>query len=189
MSNVPHSSDSSLEHSCPAETSETLHQYLDGELPVSEQPGLFEHLASCDPCRQMMDAVMVFRRMSRQEYIALPPATDDAFFKRLAEQKQMSERIDRLSDRAPLWNARRSVSLRSALALAVGVFTLGLLLPMPSRTNYTQPLIQLTSEKVDFTDFDSVAIKTPIFLTENPIYIFLDGPTIEASRVSEADDF
>ena len=157
-----------------------LHSYLDGDLSVGRQPLLFEHLASCDSCRQVMDSVLAFRRISRQEYISLPPAADDAFFKRLAEQKEMSERIDRTSDRDPLWNTRRSVSIRSALAVAAGVFIVGLLLPMPSRTSYTQPLVQLSAEKVDFTNSDSVVIETPI-------YIYVDGPTVEAARNLEAD--
>jgi len=181
LSNTPHIVDSSPSHSCDEEPFEILHEYLDGELSVGEQPRLFEHLAACDSCRQMMDSVLLFRRMSRQEYISLPPATDEAFLKRLAQQKELSERIDRSSDRNPLWNARRSVSVRAALALAAGVFILGLLLPMPSRTNYSQSLIQLSAEKVDFSNSDSVVIETPI-------YIYLDGPTVEANRISELEE-
>jgi hypothetical protein len=70
--------------------------------------------------------------------------------------------------------------MRSALALAAGVFIFGLLLPMPSRTSYTQPLIQLSAEKVDFSNSDSVVIETPI-------YIYVDGPTVEAARETEVD--
>lgn len=165
---------------CPEQSTEALHRYLDGDLSVSEQPGVFEHLASCSDCRQMMDSIMAFRRMSRQEHIVLPPASDDTFFQRLAKLKQLSERIDRSSDRAPLWSARRSISLRSALALIVAVFLFGLMVPMPARTNYARPLIQLSVEKVDFSTSDSVVIETPI-------YVYY-GLTVEAVRPPEISD-
>jgi hypothetical protein len=163
---------------CLEQTTEALHHYLDGELPVSEQPRVFQHLASCAECRQLMDSVMSFRRMSRQEYIALPPASDDAFFSRLTQQKELSERVDRAADRDPLWKARRSVSVRSALAIATVVFLFGLMLPMPARTSYTQPLIHLSAETVDLSNSDSVVI-------ESPIYFYVDGPTVEAVRASD----
>ena len=86
-----------------------------------------------------MDSVLVFRRMSRQEYISLPPAADESFFARLAHLKSVNDNVDRSADRAPLWSARRSVSVRAAIGVAVGVFLFGLMLPMPERTARNAP--------------------------------------------------
>jgi predicted anti-sigma-YlaC factor YlaD len=152
-----------------------IHRYLDSDLPVAEQPDLFEHLANCEACRDTMDSVMAFRRMSRQEYISLPPVADEQFFTRLAQLKSQNEKIDRSSDRAPLWSARRSVSVRAAVALAAAVFLFGLMLPMPDRTTKNAPLIQMSAETVDFGTSDSMIILTHI-------YTYIDGPTVEGDR-------
>ena len=70
---------------CSHAMEEALNLYMDGELPFAEQPVLFAHLATCDPCRRMLGAMMEFRRMSRQEVCPVPPAVDEAFFRRLDE--------------------------------------------------------------------------------------------------------
>ncbi|GMQ80954.1 MAG: hypothetical protein BMS9Abin05_0383 [Rhodothermia bacterium] len=160
---------------CSKKSSEILHQYLDGELALDVQSSLFEHMADCESCRRMMESVLAFRRMSRQEFLAYPPAADDIFFERLAKLKKQSDQIDREEDRKPLWNAKRSISLRSALALASIVFLIGLFVPMPSRTNYATALIQFEVERVQFEPTDSVVI-------ESPIYHWVDGITVEAVR-------
>ena len=162
---------------------EAIHRYLDGDLGVTEQPALFEHLSQCPECRHTMDSVMSFRRMSRQEYIALPPAADEQFFARLAVVKQQADRVDRSSDRAPLWSARRSVSLRGALAMAACVFMFGLMLPMPERSTLSPPLIQMSAERVDFSTTDSMVIERQIY--ETHIYTYIDGPTVEGDREDE----
>ena len=160
---------------CSGSSPEKLHAYLDGELSIKEQPVLFEHLAGCSECRKSMEAVLVFRRMSRQEYLALPPSADDAFFKRLAHAKKLSNRYDRSEDRKPLWNIKRSVSLRSALIMASVVFLIGLVLPMPARTGYATALIQMEVERVQFEPSDSVVLVSHL-------YHMIDGPTVEADR-------
>jgi len=157
---------------------DALHAYLDGELPIREQSALFEHLASCTACRRTMDSVLAFRRMSRQEYLALPPSADEAFFERLAHFKKLSDQHDRHEDRKPLWNARRSISLRAAVFLAAVVFVIGLILPMPARTEYATALIQMEVERVQFEPSDSVVLVSHL-------YHILDGPTVEADRSDE----
>jgi len=157
---------------------EALHAYLDGELAVKDQPALFEHLAACPGCRRTMDSVLAFRRMSRQEYMALPPSADETFFQKLAHLKEVSGRFDRSADRRPLWSARRSISLRSALLLAAVVFAVGLVVPMPARTEYATALISLELERVKFEPSDSVYLISHIYV--------MDGPTVEGSRDDES---
>ena len=172
ISDVPESS------VCSKTSLHAIHRYLDGDLPFVQQPEVFEHLASCTTCRRTMDSVLAFRRMSRQEYLALPPAADEVFFKRLARLKELKEQVDRGEDRRPLWNARRSISLRSALTLAAVVFLIGLLVPMPARSDYAAALIQLEVERVQFESSDSIVI-------ESPIYYLVDGIMVEATRLEE----
>jgi anti-sigma factor RsiW len=164
-----------LATSCAGLDPDTVHAYLDGELSIGEQPALFEHLAGCRECRRTMDSVLAFRRMSRQEYLALPPSADEAFFERLARFKKLSDQHDRGEDRQPLWNARRSISLRSAVFLAAVVFFIGLVLPMPARTEYATAMIQMEVERVQFEPSDSVVLVSHL-------YHILDGPTVEADR-------
>lgn len=155
--------------------SEFVHRYLDGDLSFRDQPDLFVHMADCQSCRRMMESVLAFRRMSRQEFLAYPPAADDVFFERLSSVKKMSDKVHREKDRQPLWNARRSVSLRSALALASVVFLVGLFLPGPDQNGYATALIQMEVERVQFEPSDSVVV-------ESHIYHWIDGVTVEAVR-------
>ena len=113
---------------------EDLNLFLDGELPFQKQSDLYAHLAESPSSRSFMDMVMLFRRMSRQECIELPPVADERFFQRLAEVKASNERFDRVEDRKPLWNTRRLVSVRTAIAAAVVIFTVGLLVPLSADT-------------------------------------------------------
>jgi len=168
------------ESHCSKNSNEFLHQYLDGELSFHAQSSLFEHMAECENCRRMMESVLAFRRMSRQEFLAYPPAADDVFFERLAKLKKQSDQVDRESDRKPLWNASRSISLRSALALASIVFLIGLFVPTPARTDYATALIQLEVERVQFEPSDSIVI-------ESHIYHWVDGITVEAVRTGSQE--
>ncbi len=160
---------------CPVWELDALHQYLDGELSFARQPDLFAHLSDCCECRRMMESVMHFRRMSRQEYLALPPSADEAFFERLAHQKERGARVDRESDRRPLWDSSRAITLRSALFMAAAVFLIGLLVPMPSRTDYGAPLIQLEVERVKF---NPVRFRSQ----ESVIYYWYPGLEVIADR-------
>ncbi len=85
---------------------------------------------------------MLFRRMSRQEFIDVPPAVDDAFFKRLDALKSSGERVDRFVEREPLWNARRPVTMRTAVAAVVAVFMIGWFLPLLEEGEETTFLAQ-----------------------------------------------
>ena len=158
---------------------EDLNLYLDGELPIERQGPLFEHLASCSACRARMDSVMEFRRLSRQEYITVSPAVDDAFLERLARLKKSNERFDRREDRRPLWNARQSVSVGTAVLAIVAVFVIGLMLPMSGDPGAAQPTVQFVEERVEFEE-------APSEVRESPIYVFVPGLTVEADRLEES---
>ena len=153
---------------------EELNLYLDGELSSDREAELFAHLSEDDNLRSLMDSVLLFRRMSRQEFIALPPAADDRFFKRLAEVKAGSEKVDRATDRQPLWNARRPVSVKSAVAAVAAVFIVGLSLPMAGDANSTQFLAQ----EEEMVLFDAPQTR----VLQSYIYVFEPGLMIEASQ-------
>ena len=151
---------------------EDLNLYLDGELPFSKQTALFSQLASDSSLRSQMEAIMLFRRMSRQELISLPPSADDRFFSRLAELKQGNEQFNRAEDRQPLWRANRPVSIRSALAAVTAVFVIGLLLPMSGSNGSTRFIAQ----EEDHVTFDTPRTR----VLQSYIYVFEPGLTIEA---------
>ena len=156
---------------------EDLNLYLDGELLLSKQAALFEHLAHDHQLRGQMEAVMLFRRMSRMEYISLPPSADDRFFRRLSDLKEIGEKVNRAEDRQPLWRARSSVSVRSALAAITAVFVIGLLLPMSG--NSSTGFIAQEEEQVAFDSPNTRVL-------QSYIYVFEPGLTIEAELQDEA---
>lgn len=151
---------------------EHLNLFLDGELPLDQQEDLYAHLARDRNARSFMDHVMLFRRMSRQEYIEVPPAADDAFFRRLDALKRSGERVDRFVEREPLWNTRRPVSLKTAVAAVVAVFMIGWFLPAMSDSTETAFLAQ-EEERVAF-DIPQTRVM------QSYIYVFEPGLTIEA---------
>ncbi len=161
--------------SCASVNQEELNLYLDGELPFSRQQALFLHMTSCAECRSVMEAVLTFRRMSRQEYINLPPAADDRFFKRLAEIKTAGDQRDRTSERAPLWHARRSISVRAGVSAIAAVFLIGFLLPVVSPG--AGPTVHFEAERVNLTDPVAWA---PPEIKESYVHVFYPGLTIEA---------
>lgn len=162
-------SDSEITHNA----EEELNLFLDGELPLERQSDLYAHLAETPESRSFMDMVMLFRRMSRQEFIELPPAADERFFERLAEVKASNERFDRVEDRKPLWNTRKPVSVRTAIAAVVVVFTVGLMLPY-SADNETIFIAQ-EEERVYF-DMPQTRVM------QSYIYVYEPGLTIEAEQ-------
>ena len=157
----------------PSEAEQDLQLYLDGELPYARQALLFRELSSDESLRKQLEAVMTFRRLSRQENIALPPSADDRFFKRLAEVKTSLNQNNRSSDRQPLWRATRPVSVGSALAAVAAVFFIGLMLPL-SRSGNTAFIAQ-EEEQVSFD-----APQTQVM--QSYIYVFEPGLTIEADQ-------
>ena len=151
---------------------EHLNLFLDGELPLERQEDLYAHLAQDRKARSFMDHVMLFRRMSRQEYIEVPPAADEAFFRRLDALKRSGERVDRFVEREPLWNSRRPVSLKTAVAAVVVVFMIGWFLPALSDNTETAFIAQ-EEERVAF-DMPQTRVM------QSYIYVFEPGLTIEA---------
>lgn len=151
---------------------EELNLFLDGELSFDRQADLYSHLAEHPESRSFMDSILLFRRMSRQEFIAVPPAADDEFFDRLATLKASKSQIDRVQDREPLWNLRKSISMRTALATVVAVFMVGLLLPISNTTDATSFLEQ--EEERVFFDIPQTRV------LQSYIYVFVPGLTIEA---------
>jgi len=153
---------------------ENLNLYLDGELPLEKQSDLYGHLADNRESRAYMDNVMLFRRMSRQEHISPPQVADDRFFERLALLKESNEKYDRFEDREPLWNAKRPVSVRAAIAAVVAVFLVGLLLPITNTSGMTTFLDQ-EEERVFFESPDTKVL-------QSYIYVFEPGILIEAEQ-------
>lgn len=159
---------------------EALNLYVDGELPLDRQADLFTHLAACPACRCTLDSVLSFRRFSRQEALTVPPALDDAFFKRLAEHKDRHERIDRVADRRPLWQAQAPITLRAGLSIAVVVFLLGLLVPANVQQQAAPRAVVGEEELVELP-----AVAATQRSSIEPLYVFYPGLTIEASKVEE----
>ena len=168
---------------CPLLLEEDLNLYLDGELPFGQQQALFAHMTACTSCRETMESVLAFRRMSRQEYLAPPPAADDRFYERLAQMKAAGQGRNRSSDRAPLWQARRVVSVRGAVTAIAAVFVVGLLLPMSSTSARTQVFFE--TEQVDLTA--PVDFAPPSSIRESYTYVFYPGITIEADSLVAED--
>ena len=160
-----------MKHSIPiqdhTEFEELLHEFLDGELPVVQQAPLFAHLAECPSCRKIFNTVMRFRRLSRQEHLPVPPAVDEEFFARLEAQKAQLARRDRLAERRPLWQARRLVSVRSAVVAGLLLLTIGLLAPSVAPEHRTA-FVRSETERVEFRDV---------------IYVIYPGLTVEAARL------
>ncbi len=154
---------------------EALNLYVDGELPLEQQAELFNHLARCESCRRTLDSVMRFRRYGRQEYIAIAPAVDDAFLKRLAGAKRRPRRVS--VDRDPMWSSRVPVSLRSAVAIAAAVFLVGLLIPLWGASPHRLPIVSGQQEQVD--------LSSEVALGSEAVYVFYPGLTVEAAKPSE----
>lgn len=163
---------------CSDTVEEALTLYLDGELPYAEQPLLFAHLATCDRCRRILGAMMEFRRMSRQEVFHVPPAIDEAFYKRLKEVKSRSKRVDRYMDRRPLWqwHLRAPVSLRVAAMAALLIFVAGLMLPQDAGLPLASEGVVAVEERVEW---NTVPYSPPLNVLVWP------GLTVESTRIVE----
>ena len=162
-----------------ADTSdEALNLFVDGELASEAQPALFAHLAECAGCRQTLEAVMHFRRMSRQETLDVPPAADDAFFKRLDAVKKSERRPNRAADRRPLWQARAPLSVRAVAMTAVLFFLTGLLVPVPTGDALPLPPVYIEAHQ------EGVDEARPV--RREAVYVFYPGLTVEASQGDEA---
>ena len=157
------------EATCSPEMEEALNLYMDGELSLTEQPVLFAHLSTCDPCRHILGAMMEFRRMSRQEVCLVPPAFDEAFFRRLDEISGRSHRVDRYQDRRPVWQSRGRVSIRVATMASILLFCAGLFFPQTAGEPLVANHVELQEERV-----------VPIVI--EPVYVITPGVTVEAPK-------
>lgn len=157
------------------EWEDALNRYVDGELPVDEQSPFFAHLASCSACRETFNAVLDFRRMSRQETLVVPPAADDEFFQRLDEVKRRNLRVDRSAERRPLWQLRAPISLGAAMLTATILFLAGLLMPMNAWDTEVTSYVESAVEQVEFD------------LPTRPeaVYVFYPGLVVEAPKIIE----
>lgn len=153
---------------------EMLNLYVDGDLPFPEQAALFAHLAENESSRRTLDALLAFRRMSRQEQLTVPPAADDVFFARLAQQKAQSGRIDRAAQRRPLWQLRGTVSLRAAIMTTLLVFMVGMLTPTRASETFTVIPVEYEEEVMDDADYNRRIAEA--------IYIFYPGIEVEADK-------
>lgn len=159
---------------CEGPFEERLHLYIDGELAFAEQPSLFAHLATCACCRSTLEAMLAFRRISRQESFVVPPSVDDSFFKRLDHHKRQHNRVDRKAERS-LWQARAPVSLWLAATVAGFLFVAGLLVPVNAWESPLPALVDGIEDRVEFAD--------PIKLRPEAVYVFYPGLTVEATKI------
>lgn len=155
---------------CCSEAEEALHRYVDSELPSEEQPALFAHLSSCARCRVLMESVLQFRRMSRQEKIAVPPAADEAFLKRLASHKANRPSTER--------RTRRTRFRRVAVATAAVAFLVGMLFPLQAGEE------SVSASAADEREQVAPPMPEP---TQAALYVFYPGLTVEAKREEEPD--
>ena len=162
---------------------QALNEFLDGELGVDKQPALFAHLSECEICRRELEGVMLFRRLSRVEHLVAPPSMDAAMIAKLQKQKTIMTRIDRAEDRRPLWNVRRSVSVRATVLTVLLVFIMGLLYPSVKDSEMASSgYVTGSDELVEFTELDNSMWHT------RTLYVFFPGLTVEASNEDEVLD-
>ena len=160
---------------CPQQ--EAVHLFLDGELRLGAQTDLFAHLSRCGACRGIMNAMMEFRRMSRQEVIHVPSAVDEVVLAGLKQSKRRRSRRDRYYDRRPLWQSRVTFSLRAGMAFAALFFALGVLLPYQTRTPRSPVFV---AEQEDDQRLRSARL--------GPLYVWYPGLLVEAQRDKEPGD-
>ncbi len=168
--------DSTSEH---AAFEEMLNLYLDGELPFDTQAGLFHHLAECTSCRLTFDSVLTFRRMSRQELLAVPPEADRGLFGALAVMKEQHRHFDRAVDRRPLWQLKTPISLRAATIMAVSIFIGGFMLPSHLAP---EPTVSVIRDAAVEQDFVRLAPSVEQVTRYEPVYVFYPGLTVEAEH-------
>jgi len=165
--------------SCEMGDEEILNQYLDGELAFERQADFFQHLSVCVHCRSTFDAVLSFRRMSRQENLAVPSAVDSAFYEALSELKRQNNHYDRAVDRRPLWQLKTPVSLRSAMITAVLLFVAGFLLPTHLAP---EPVVTAMARVTGEEELINLAQIETVKKHYEPVYVFYPGLTVEAEH-------
>lgn len=179
---MPHSP--SARRACSPATEEALSRFLDGELSFADQPPLFQHLAVCEPCRRQLDGVMAFRRIVREDNVALPPAADDAFLKRLAAHKRATDPPAPAAPRRPVWRRRTPVSPSTAVLVGAVVFLLGLLTPIKGTLSQPEAVLSWVKGEEELVEFDAAAtVREPA-----AVYVFYPGLTVEATKGEPSTD-
>ena len=167
---------------------EALNLYVDGELPVEEQPALFAHLSACAPCRCQLESVLQFRRLVQAERVAVPPAADEAFMQRLAAHKK--QRPEKPSDAPIRARRRRPLAAAAAVAAVLALFVMGVLVrpqTAPDAARVAQPRVTSSAAST------AVESSAPPPATGRPaasqqavrlqaVYFFYPGLTVEAER-------
>jgi anti-sigma factor RsiW len=160
---------------CPSmETS--LNLFLDGELPSNEQRELYLHLAQCEECRRFLDSMLIFRKIAREENLAVPPQVDEAFFERLAAHK---EAVDESTHRADRRERRREKFPRVGRLITIGcvvALVAGTVLATSVDWTSAHAVVSGEEELVNFP------ILEPQVREQGAVYVFYPGLTIEAEN-------
>ncbi len=143
---------------------EMLYLYADGELPFEQQGALFAHLAESEEARLLLESVMQFRRMSRQEAFTVTPAMDAAFMQRLAQQRRAVPRAGRLPVPRSRW--RRPLTISGAVAAVALLLVVFWSTPAPTAQHPAQTAPQPATEAV----------------VMSAQYVYSTGVVVEAER-------
>lgn len=155
---------------------EALNAFVDGILSTDDQVTLFEHLAGCTQCRSELDAIMTFRRISRQEYISVPPAVDDEFYKKLAAHK--SQDINQSDVDRSVLAANVPMSLRTIILAASVVFLIGFFIP-GNMTSADTKVVETRQERVNLASTSATSSML------EAVYVFYPGLTVTADQLPE----
>lgn len=150
---------------------EMVHLYADGELPFEQHAALFAQLAADAEARLLLESIMQFRRMSRQEGFAVTPAMDAAFMQRLARKRRTMPRTERAPARRSLWQRRTRLTLRSATLLALMLLLVGFFGARPTASQAPQPVFERAVESLS---------ESPVVMSAQ--YVFSPGVVVEADR-------
>ena len=163
---------------------EALNLYVDGELPVEEQPALFAHLSACASCRCQLESVLQFRRLVQAERVAVPPAADEAFMQRLTAHKK--QRPEKPSDAPIRARRRRPLAAMAAVAAVLALFMMGVLARPQTALDSTQEGRSRASSTAIEGSASSPAKRSPDAprpaVRLQAIYVFYPGLTVEAER-------
>jgi len=98
---------------------EYLNQFIDGELDISGQIRLFQHLAGCQECRSFIDAAVRMKEIIRTEQVLFPPEIDEKVISRLPHSRGTS---------GSFWRRKFSVSFPLAAAFILVTILLGVII-------------------------------------------------------------
>lgn len=150
-----------------------VHSYVDADLPSSEQPVLFAHLAECRACRSLLDSILLFRRQLVNERIVVPPDVDAEFMQLLEKKRQEVNLESERHERRPVWRRNVYLSRGSAALLAVVLVVIGFTIPRVPEMSDVSPVIIGHQEIVSLIESGSHS---------QPVYVFYPGVTVEGDR-------